>query len=148
MIEEEGKKNSKILIFLALGVLFALIIGIIIWGSSKPELKPDPISIQCQYACEIGEVYGFCSAKRNVEDDVRATCKTLAEDSQYAEYNVESCLEISCGPQDLDQTCVSGLGGTWESPTADGECSQGGAKIRRPVTPSDEPPIEGQICCR
>ncbi len=138
--------NNKTLIFLAIGILLVLVIGIIIWSSStKP--KPNPLSIQCQNACEINSFSGFCSMERKV-NDVRATCKTLAEDSQYAEYSVEACSGISCEPQDIDQTCVSGLGGTWESPTAEGRCSQSGPKVRRQITPSDEPPIGGQICCR
>ncbi len=90
-------------------------------GQNKP--KPDPVSIQCQNACEGNSVYGFCSMERKVDDDLKATCKTLAETSQYAKYNVESCPEISCEPQDIDQTCVEGLGGTWEFPLADGGCS-------------------------
>ena len=146
MIEERGRKNNKILIFLALGILFVLIIGIIIWSLST-EPKPDPLSLQCQNACEGNSVYGFCSAERKVNNELKITCQTLAEDSQYVKYGVETCPEISCEPQDLDQTCVIGLGGTWESPTAEGGCSQGGAKVRRQVTSPDEPPVEGQICC-
>lgn len=145
MKKEGGMKNKK-LVFLALSVLLILTMGIIIWNLSTKS-KTDSISVQCKFACETNSVYGFCSAERIVNDDLKATCKTLAENPQYAKYGVETCPTISCDHQDLDQTCVSGLGGTWEFSLADGTCSQSGTEIRRQVTPSDNPPIEGQICC-
>jgi hypothetical protein len=51
-------------------------------------------------------------------------------------------------PEEGDQTCVSGLGGSWESPLSNGGCEQSGEKIRIKITPSDNPPIQGQICCK
>ena len=79
-------------------------------------------------------------------------CDELSKNSAYAQYNVETCPAISCAAQQgagtADQTCVTGLGGTWEFPDAQGNCPQSGEEIVRKLIPSDNPPTPGQICCR
>jgi hypothetical protein len=145
-MKKEGKINNKTLVFLGVGLLLVLIIGFMIWSSSF-KTKSDSISIQCESACDTAQTNSFCLVERKVNNNLEATCKTLAEDSQYSEYGVKPCPTISCESQSTDQTCVTGLGGTWELPIAGG-CSQSGTKIRRQVTSTDEPPTQGQICCR
>jgi len=154
MEKEETRSNKKI-IFIASGILLVLIIGIIIWGiysriESKPKLNP--IDAQCRFACENAQRTGFCFVERKVNDELTATCDELSKNPLYAEYNVEACPAISCVAQEnqkeKDQTCVTGLGGKWEFPDAQGKCPQSGEEVIRQVTPSNEPPVQGQICCR
>ena len=116
------------------------------------ESAPSPITEQCKFACDSNQKTSFCDVERKVTETLTTTCKELATSSQYSSYNVQTCPSINCNPiptvQELDQTCVTGLGGNWENPTSSGGCSPGGNKIRRQITPSDNPPIAGQICCR
>jgi hypothetical protein len=116
----------------------------------KKEVKPNPIDVQCGFDCENAQRTAFCFVERKVNDALTTTCDELSKNSLYAQYNVETCPAISCVVQTeaTDQTCITGLGGTWESPDTEGNCPQSGIKIIRQVTPSDNPLIQGQICCR
>jgi len=132
-----------ILVLIAISVAVILIL-------EKEKVEPNPIDVQCRLACENAQRTAFCFVERNVNDELTTTCDELSKNSLYVEYNIETCSAISCIVQQeaIDQTCITGLGGTWESPDAEGKCPQSGIKIIRQVTPSDEPPIQGQICCR
>jgi len=154
-MEKEEKKNSKTVMFIVLGIFIILIIGAIIWGiSSKVESKPkpNPIDVQCKYACDNNQRTGFCFVERKVTDELTATCDELSKNPLYTKYNVGTCPAISCvvkkTQKETDQTCITGLGGKWEFPDEQGKCPQSGIKLVRQVTPSDNPPTSGQICCR
>ena len=142
-----NKKLVRVII-----IIFALIVisVAVILILEKKEPEPNPIDVQCKFACDNNQRTAFCFVERNVNDELTATCDELSKNSLYAEYNVEACSAISCVAQTegQDQTCVIGLGGSWEFPDAQGNCPQTGIKIVRQVTPSDQPPITGQICCR
>jgi hypothetical protein len=134
-----------IIIILALIVISVAVILIL----EKEEIEPNPIDVQCRFDCESNQRTAFCFVERKVNDTLTTTCDELSKNSLYSGYNVETCPAISCVVQEeADQTCVTGLGGTWESPDAEGNCPQSGIKIIRQVTPSDNPSIQGQICCR
>jgi len=142
------KKRGLLIALIVLVVLVVLVAVFLIL--EKEKIEPNPIDIQCRFACENAQRTAFCFVERNVNDELTTTCDELSKNSLYAEYNVETCSAISCVVQDeaTDQTCITGLGGTWESPDAQGECPQTGIKIVRQITSSDEPPVQGQICCR
>ena len=142
------KKRGLLIALIVLGLLVVLVAVILIL--EKEKIKPNPIDVQCRFACENAQRTAFCFVERNVNDELTTTCDELSKNSLYAEYNVETCPAISCVVQDetTDQTCVTGLGGTWKSPDAQGNCPQTGITIVRQITPSDQPPISGQICCR
>lgn len=140
------KKRTLLIVLLVFVVLIVLIAVILIL--KKEKIEPNPIDVQCEFACESSQRTSFCFVERIVNDELTTTCDELSKNSLYAEYNVETCPAISCVVQEIDQTCVTGLGGTWEFPDAEGKCVQSGIKIIRQVTPSDQPPISGQICCR
>ena len=113
--------------------------------------EPDPITFQCASACESQQKVAFCDVQRSFEGGL-ATCNELATNSQYSQYNVQTCPSISCtipgtgGTQTNDQTCA-GLGGTWVAPTESGTCPSQEGKLTRKRTPTDSPPTEEQICC-
>ncbi len=105
--------------------------------------ESEPVSRQCAFACETEQKASFCDVQRTLPDGTSKTCEALASQNLY---NVESCSSISCN-EVLDQTCVSGLGGEWTTPEADGSCPAQEDKFVRKRTPSDSPPTAGQICC-
>ena len=142
--------NNKKLIRVIIIIFVLIVISVVVILILDKEEKPNPIDIQCRFACESSQRTAFCFVERKVNDELTTTCDELSKNSLYTEYNVETCHVISCVIQqeEADQTCVTGLGGTWESPDAEGKCPQGGIKIIRQVTPSDEPLAQGQICCR
>ncbi len=141
--------DNKKLIWVIIIIFALIVISVAVILILKKEVEPNPIDIQCSFACENNQRTAFCFVERKVNDELTTTCDELSKNSLYAQYNVETCPAISCVVQEeADQTCVTGLGGTWESPDAEGNCPQSGIKIVRKLTPSDEPPIQGQICCR
>ncbi len=115
--------------------------------------KPDTVSVQCAYFCETGQEAGFCSFKIDVSENLKVTCYELATNSQYAQYNVAACPEISCensggtSGQTDEKTCVSGLNSEWVDADENGECPEKENMFSMKRDPSDEPPSAGQICC-
>ncbi|MBA7667121.1 hypothetical protein ES703_75206 [subsurface metagenome] len=141
------KKRGLLIALIILVVLVVLVAVILIL--EKKVVEPNPIDVQCKFACENAQRTAFCFVERTVNNELTATCDGLSKNSLYAEYNVETCPAISCVVQEeADQTCVTGLGGKWESPDAEGKCPQTGITIVRQLTPSDKPLVQGQICCR
>lgn len=147
--EAGTRKKRGLLIFLIVLIVLVVLVAVILI-LEKEKIEPNPIDVQCRFACENDQRTAFCFVERNVNDELTTTCDELSKNSLYAEYNVEVCPAISCIVQDeaTDQTCVTGLGGTWEFPDAQGNCPQTGIKIIRQITPSDKPLVQGQICCR
>ena len=147
--ETGTRKKRGLLIALIVLVLIAILVAVILI-LEKEKVEPNPIDVQCRFACENAQRTAFCFVERKVNDELTTTCDELSKNNLYTEYNVETCPAISCVVQDeaIDQTCVTGLGGTWESLDAQGNCPQSGITIVREVTPSNQPPISGQICCR
>ena len=174
-INPETERHRKIILFLVIGIVLVLIIlvGSIIFvllqdadkkqTSAELEKKqtelektgePSPVSEQCQFACDSNQKTSFCDIERKVTESLTATCKELSQNSQYAQHNVQTCPSIDCNPQktpeqiaqESDQTCVTGLGASWESLDG-GNCPIGGDKQGIKLTPSDNPPSAGQACC-
>ena len=141
--------NKKLAwIIIAILILIVVIVGIVLIFDKEGE-EPNPIDVQCKSACESGQRTSFCFVERKVTGDLLTTCDELSKNSEYAQYNVATCPAISCVvQQETDQTCVTGLGGTWEIADVSGGCIQSGIKIIRKLVSSDSPPIQGQICCR
>jgi hypothetical protein len=142
--------NKKPVWAIVIILVVVAIVAVILILEKKEE--PNPIDVQCKFACDNNQRTAFCFVERTVNNKLTTTCDELSKNSLYAEYNVETCPAISCeaqqGGEAIDQTCVTGLGGSWEFPDAQGKCPQTGIKIVRQVTPSDNPPVAGQICCR
>ncbi len=141
--------NKKLIwVIIAILVLIVIIVGIVLILDKEGE-EPNPIDVQCSFACESNQKTAFCVVERKVTNELITTCDELSKNSLYTEYNVETCPAISCFvQQESDQTCVTGLGGTWKTADANGECVQSGIKIIRKLVSSDNPPIQGQVCCR
>lgn len=143
--------SQKAILILALIIFLAVVVIVIVSFTGKQ--KADPLSAQCEFACQTGQQTGFCEVERTLSNGATATCDQLSSDSQYSSYNVQPCSAISCvvSAQEAahlaDQTCITGLGGTWETPV-DGTCPQSGIKVVRQVNSSDQPQTAGQICCR
>ena len=134
-------------------IIVVLIVVVLILNLTKEEvIPPNPITVQCQNQCDAESKIGFCDVERRVTEIIVTTCYELSTNPSYTQYGIQACPTVSCatqsGTQTMDQTCVSGLGGTWEIPTANGGCEQSGTKIRRELNSSDNPPVNGQICCR
>jgi hypothetical protein len=141
----DNKKLIRVIIIIFVLIVISVAVILIL----KKEVKPNPIDVQCRTACENAQRTAFCFVERKVNNALTTTCDELSKNSLYVQYNVETCPAISCVvQQEADQTCITGLGGTWESPDTEGNCPQSGIKIIRQVTPSDNPLIQGQICCR
>lgn len=143
--------NGKRTIIISIIILVVIIAAILIFlGVQKP--RPDPLSAQCEFFCNTSQKAGFCSFQVVVNNNLRTTCYNLSTDSQYSSYGVQPCPSISCtvSPQEAarlnNQTCT-GIGGTWETPTSSGGCPQTGIERVRHLSPTDSPPVAGQICC-
>ena len=144
--------ETKKVLLITIIVIFLIVLGLIAYLYFGKE-KPDPIATQCAFACESGQKTSFCLVERTLTSNLKATCDELSKNSQYSQYNVAPCSAISCvvsaqeAARAADQTCITGLGGTWESPIGEGTCPQTGEELVNKLTPSDNPPIAGQICC-
>lgn len=142
-MEEEGNKNKTLFIILSLTVLVIVIIGIFIFVAKPKESNPISVSEQCKFACDSNQKVSFCDVERELTDGSRETCDSLSKQNKF---NVGSC-SISCVKETLDAACVSGLGSVWKTPDSGGNCPAEENKFTRKRTPSDNPPIGGQICC-
>ena len=149
--EKRGLSGTWISIIIVLAV-FVLAIVVFNLVGKEETVAPDPIASQCASACESQQKVAFCDVQRSFEGGL-ATCNELATNSQYSQYNVQTCPSISCStaPQGnsqiaSDQTC-SGLDGTWETPTPSGTCPTKEGFFARIRTAEDSPPTTGQVCC-
>ncbi len=143
--------ENKTLIWAVIFV-FALVIASVIYVFFIDKAGPDSIAVQCEFACESEQETAFCVVERTVNENLEATCYELAINSQYSQYSVATCPEISCetsgggSTQTDDKTCVSGLNSEWVT-AENGECPEKENMFVMKRDPSDEPPIAGQICC-
>jgi hypothetical protein len=145
--------DNKKLIRVIIIIFVLMVISVVVILILDKEEKPNPIDVQCSFACESSQKDSFCFVERKVNDELTTTCDELSKNSLYTEYNVETCSAISCTAQPQgnsqlasDQTCV-GLEGTWETPTSDGKCPTKEEFYARKRTALNNPPIAGQICC-
>ena len=150
--EKRGLSGTWISIIIVLAV-FVLAIVVFNLVGKEEVAEPDPVAVQCSFACDTGQKTSFCDIKRKVTDTLGLTCNELSTNSQYSQYNVQTCPSISCSaaPQGNsqiapDQTC-SGLDGTWETPTPSGTCPTKEGFFARIRTAEDSPPTTGQVCC-
>lgn len=142
-MEKRGTENKMLLTTLSLIVLAAIILWIFIFFVKPEKLEPNFISEQCKFACDSNQKVSFCEVERELADGSKATCDTLSKQNKL---NVRAC-GISCVKETLDTACVSGLGSVWTTPDSGGNCPSEESKFTRKRTPSDNPPVEGQICC-
>jgi len=145
-MEKRGEGNKILLIILGLIVLAIIIMGIFIFVAKQKELdqEPAPIIEQCKFACDTNQKISFCDVERELTDGSKATCDTLSKQNKF---NIEVCPGISCVKETLGAACVSDLGSVWKTPASGGNCPAEENKFARKRTPSDNPPVEGQICC-
>jgi len=142
-MEKRGNKNKTLFITLSLIVLAVIIIGIFIFVAKPKESESNLVSEQCKFACDSNQKISFCEVERDLPDKTKATCDSLSKQNKF---NVETC-GISCVKETLDATCISGLGSVWKTQDSGGNCPAEENKFVRKRTPSDNSPIEGQICC-
>ena len=145
-VKKRDMNNKKLILIIfivlvvAAGIVFLLV---------KKEIKPEPAPVQCEFFCSTNQANAFCNVKITADKNTKATCNELATNPSYSKFGVASCPTISCSSLDeIDKTCVTGLGGGWvflenDKCPADPE----GIRILRKLTPSDAPPVEGQVCC-
>jgi len=146
--------KNKTLVLAIIFVLVLVVASVVyVFFVGGPE-KPDSVSVQCGFACESGQETAFCTIERTVNENLKATCYELATKSQYSQYNVATCSEISCessggsSTQTDDKTCVSGLNSEWVDADENGECPEReGMFVTKRNDASDESPVAGQICC-
>lgn len=144
-VKENKTKAVKILIFLLIIIAIIVLILTFIPKFEKIEKEKATPKEACKSFCETNQRTLFCFAKVYQNDIALGTCDELALNS---EYGVEKCDKISCEIQTVDKTCVNGLNGNWETPEEDGNCPHVEGKMLRVVKSTDNPEIEGQICCR
>ena len=145
-VKKRGMNSKKLILIILIALL---VVAGIIFLLVKKEIKPDPAPVQCASFCETNQAYAFCNVKITADKNTKATCNELSTKSAYVKFGVASCPTISCESlNEVDGTCVTGLGGSWVFPDEDGNCPPDEIKILKKVTSSDTPPIEGQVCCR
>ena len=147
--EKRGLSGTWISIIIVLAV-FVLAIVVFNLVGKEEVAEPDPVAVQCSFACDTGQKTSFCDIKRKVTDTLGLTCNELSTNSQYSQYNVQTCPSISCTTQQetpQDNTCVTGLNGEWATPTTGGNCPTKEGFFARIRTAEDSPPTTGQVCC-
>ena len=143
---KRGKMNKKSILII---ILALVVVGAIVFFILNKQVKPEPAPVQCANFCETNQAYAFCNVKITADKDTKATCQDLSTKFAYSKFNVEKCPTISCESlSNIDKTCVTGLGGNWVFPEND-KCPADpeGIRILRQLTPSDNAPVEGQVCC-
>jgi len=145
-VEKKVMENKSLVI--AIGIVFtlAIVLGMVLFLDNSA--KGESVSEQCANFCGTEQKAAFCDVSIKVTDTFRAKCNALATNPAYSKYNVEPCDSISCvlTEEESDNTCVSGLGGVWESPVGE-TCEPLGDAKRIVLSSTDSPPIEGQVCC-
>ena len=148
---------TKKLIVAIIAVFVLLIIsGIYIFFSGEGELKDseqltpsESLVKTCDEWCDAESIGEWCDFELSIgQDGASGSCYGFANSPLYTEVGVKKCAAIDCNNRpEVDQTCVSGLGGTWEIPNAEGKCDNIGARERFVLSPTDTPTVESQICC-
>ncbi|GIU68656.1 MAG: hypothetical protein KatS3mg001_506 [Candidatus Pacearchaeota archaeon] len=146
---KRGMDNKKLLWSAFFVLVLVIVVLAYIFLIQERAPKPDPLNVQCAFLCDTGQRNAFCNFRNIINENLIATCEELAKNPAYSKYNVLPCDKFSCEltEREKDQTCVTGLGARWETPTQTGSCpsKEGFFVVKR--TPSDNPPLEGQICC-
>lgn len=147
---EEG--NKKIII-LAVIIFLILIAGIVYFlfknktnnqgnlnNNVSKENKVLTVKERCLSFCSAKNKNAYCSLP------IKEFGKTCNELSKTNEAGVEKCAVIDCSKK-VDKSCVSGLNGEWVEPRLDGKCRQKPGKVIFKLSPTDQPPKPGEICC-
>lgn len=143
-------------LIIAIVAVFVLIViaAIYIFVSEKDvgdgELTPEEsLALTCDEWCTAVSVNEWCDFELSIgQGGASGSCYGFANSPLYTHVGVQKCPAIDCNNRPVvDQTCVAGLGGTWETPNAQGGCDSIGERERFVLTPTDSPPTTGQVCC-
>ena len=144
---------TKKLIVAIIAVFVLLIISgiyIFILDVKEPE-QPGPVNSlveTCSEWCDTKAINDWCDFELSASETLKGTCLGFSKSQIYKEFGVNSCPAIDCNNRpEVDQACISGLGGIWETPKSEGKCEQLGDTTRFVLTPTDSSPVQGQICC-
>ena len=99
--------NTIILLILGIVILVVLVLGFTIgWSRLLPFLSSDNVNTivtQCESACTTGEIYGFCTKERTLNDGEikipKMTCNILSSEEKkadYGKYGIGACPAITC----------------------------------------------------
>ena len=145
------RKGAKISLILLIAIILIIILIIGVFLVLGPNIKfthQNSLSEQCAFACNTNQASGFCDFNRRLNKNTVTTCDELATNPKYSKYNVQVCPTISCESlKNADRSCVSGLKAAWTTPDTNGNCPAQENKFVKKLSPSDSPPIKGQICC-
>ncbi|MBW6442511.1 hypothetical protein K0A97_01865 [Patescibacteria group bacterium] len=152
--KKKKNKNSLTLGIIILAVLLIAFVSFLSFFSMEKEIlsESDPFDVQCKFFCDTQQTNAFCTWPFQISENVFVTCHDLVSNPQYSSYNVQSCPAAGTCESNLpdDMTCEGeGLHGAWVTPTSEGGCPPGGIQGFgfKLVGYTDEPPIQGQICC-
>ena len=97
--------NAIILIILGVVILVVLIAGFAFgWSAFAPWMSKENVRetvSSCKMACDMNEVYGFCSRPTELIDDQGNTyrdisCHALSIISETEKYAIETCNRFEC----------------------------------------------------
>lgn len=161
-MKKKKNKISLLTILLSITVISLLAILIIKDTVLTGNIVSDEINITinettvarvCRELCESGQLRGFCLATiQDYPNGTRGTCYDFSTKYELSQFNVDRCNAVGSCIFVTDYSCVTGLGGWWETPIRDEygwlNCAKQEGINTRKVSSSDSPPISGQICCR
>ena len=102
----------------------------------------------CNKWCNEERLSSWCDFELSASPTVSGTCNAFSRSTIYSWISVNKCPAIDCNNRPvIDETCIVGLGGVWESPTTAGQCEQRGDSQRFLLVPTDNSPVAGQVCC-
>jgi len=146
LMENKGLVTAIIVVF----VLIIAVGGYVLFtGEEEPAVSEQVSSLvaTCDEWCSNEQINEWCDFEL-AADTGRGSCYGFANSPLYTDLGVQKCGAIDCNNRPVeDNTCVEGLGGVWETPDAEGECSSVNGITRFTVSSTDEPPISGKVCC-
>jgi len=152
--QKEARYSMTKRLIIAIIAVFSLIIifglYIFVFNSGQPEQSEAITSLveTCARWCSEERLSSWCDFELSASPTVSGTCNAFSRSTIYAGYNVQGCPAIDCEsrpPAQTESTC-SEIGGVWEA-SIGGKCEEIGDANRFILSPTENPPVSGQICC-
>jgi len=151
--EKKVMENKNLVIAIAVVFVLAAVLSVVLFvnkgGEKAPETTATVSSLvtTCDDWCTNEQINDWCDFEL-AADTGRGSCYGFANSPLYTDLGVGKCPAIDCNNRPVeDNTCIEGLGGVWDTPNSEGQCSTINGITRFIITSTDGSPVPGQICC-
>ncbi|MBU1252390.1 MAG: hypothetical protein KJ905_00475 [Nanoarchaeota archaeon] len=150
-------ENKNLVVAIVAVFVLIIIVGAFFLFTREDEVSESPIQsttvnslVQtCDSWCNAVQINDWCDFELSAGENLaKGSCYGFANSPLYTQLGVKKCSTIDCNNRpEVDNTCVSGLGGVWDTPNSEDQCSSINGIIRFVVAPTDEPQTPEQVCC-